>query len=162
MFRLVRRVALAASIPAAVFAATGSTPAAAEPQPTTERHLMEAVVDRINTERVQAGCPELEDDFDLTVAAVRQSHYMARTGNFTHRGWRGSTFESRSRAAGYDDVAAENIAYGYTNARQVVDAWMESPAHRRNILNCAARSAGVGAQRATDGTVYWTQVFGYR
>jgi uncharacterized protein YkwD len=39
-------------------------------------------------------------------------------------------------------------------------AWMNSPGHRANILNCSARSIGVGVVYAKNGTPYYTQVFG--
>jgi len=41
-----------------------------------------------------------------------------------------------------------------------MDAWMASPGHRANILNCAMRSVGAGVTYSSDGTPYYTQVFG--
>ena len=58
--------------------------------------------------------------------------------------------------------AGENIAWGYRSASEVVDAWMDSPGHRANILNCGAKSIGAGVAWAKDGTPYYTQVFGWR
>ena len=168
VFESVRRIALAAAAPAALLALT-AVPAHAETtrpavaaRPTTEQVLMDDVIARTNEERLQAGCEPLAVDDELMVASVRQSHYMAATGDFGHTGWRGSTFQSRSRAAGYDYVAGENIAWGFSGPAEVIEAWMESPAHRRNILNCDARAFGAGVQRAANGTLYWTQVFGWR
>ncbi|OJF09973.1 CAP domain-containing protein [Couchioplanes caeruleus] len=170
MFKAVRRIALAAAAPAALLACT-TTPAHAETGgpaavaaagPTTSEMLMDEVIVRTNEERMLAGCAPLTVDDELMVAAVRQSHYMATTGDFGHIGWRGSTFETRSRAAGYSDVAAENIAWGFSTAAEVMDAWMASPEHRVNILNCEARSFGAGVRNSQDGTFYWTQVFGWR
>ncbi|BCJ53787.1 hypothetical protein Asp14428_52620 [Actinoplanes sp. NBRC 14428] len=163
VFELVRRIALAAATPAALLALT-ATPASAATTagPTTASDLMVDVIDRTNAERARAGCAPLEVEQELMVASVRQSHYMAATGDFGHIGWRGSTFESRSRAVGYHEVAAENIAWGYSSAAEAVEAWMASPSHRENILNCEARSFGAGVQRAANGTLYWTQVFGWR
>ncbi|MFI7596920.1 CAP domain-containing protein [Actinoplanes sp. NPDC049681] len=165
----VRRIALAVAAPAALLALTtapahaGTTvPGASRLGPATIGFLMDDVVARTNEVRVDAGCDPLAVEDELVVASVRQSHYMAATGDFGHIGWRGSTFETRSRAAGYDDVAAENIAWGFSSADEVIDAWMASPAHRENILNCDARSFGAGVQRAANGTLYWTQVFGWR
>ena len=39
---------------------------------------------------------------------------------------------------------------------------MASPGHRENILNCDGKSFGAGVGAPTDGTYYWTQVFGWR
>ena len=167
VFDSVRRIAAAAA-PAALLAlmpapaqADATRPAVAA-GPTTVQVLMDDVIARTNAVRVRAGCGPLTVDQELMIVSVRQSHYMAATGDFGHTGWRGSTFRSRSRAVGYDHVAAENIAWGYSSSDEVVAAWMASPEHRRNILNCKARSFGAGVQRATNGTLYWTQVFGWR
>ena len=168
VFDSIRRIALAAAVPAALLAVTvapahaDTTRPAVTAGPTTVRVLMDGVIARTNAVRVLAGCAPLTVDDELMIVSVRQSHYMAATGDFGHIGWRGSTFQTRSRAVGYHHVAAENIAWGYSSAAEVVRAWMDSPEHRRNILNCGARSFGAGVQRATNGTLYWTQVFGWR
>ncbi|MEV4636004.1 CAP domain-containing protein [Actinoplanes sp. NPDC049548] len=169
MFDSARRIALAAAVPAALLALTAApaqagtaVPGPSRLGPTTIGVLMDEVIVRTNEVRADAGCAPLAVEEELVVASVRQSHYMAATGDFGHIGWRGSTFETRSRAAGYDAVAAENIAWGFAGADEVMDAWMASPSHRENILNCDARSFGAGVQRAANGTLYWTQVFGWR
>jgi uncharacterized protein YkwD len=42
----------------------------------------------------------------------------------------------------------------------VLTAWMGSPSHRSNILNCDFVALGVGAARGGSGQLYWTQDFG--
>jgi uncharacterized protein YkwD len=122
---------------------------------------MSEVVTRTNQQRGRHGCGQLAVDRELTVASVRQSIYMARTGRFSHV-WRdGTNFVKRSRAAGYRQPAGENIAWGYRTADEVVEAWMASPGHRANILNCAARSIGTGVVYGDNGVPYYTQVLGY-
>ena len=54
----------------------------------------------------------------------------------------------------------ENIAFGFRTGVDVVQAWMDSPLHRANLLNCQATAVGVGAVLAADGTPYITQDFG--
>jgi uncharacterized protein YkwD len=169
----VRRLALVAAAPVALLGLV-ATPAHAETAtaavatgpvrtaPTTSQVLGEEVVALTNEERVRAGCAALTVQEELAVAAVRQSHYMAATGDFSHFGWRRSTFQTRSRAAGYQAVAAENVAFGFASSAEVMAAWMASPPHRKNILNCEVRSFGAGVQQAVNGTYYWTQVFGWR
>ncbi|KQT93904.1 hypothetical protein ASG49_02840 [Marmoricola sp. Leaf446] len=59
--------------------------------------------------------------------------------------------------------AGENLAWrsGSLSATQVVDMWMKSPGHRRNILNGRFRYLGVDAWRSTDtNRIYAGQVFG--
>jgi uncharacterized protein YkwD len=126
------------------------------------RTMMVQVLRLTNTERRTAGCPALAVDGQLISASLRQSNYMARTRLFSHV-WRdGSTFVDRSEAAGYEQPAGENIAWGYRSAPEAVRAWMASPGHRKNILNCKARSMGAGVAYAADGTPYYTQVFGWQ
>ena len=127
-----------------------------------EAALMSLIVTQTNQRRQAAGCDRLDVDPDLVLASLRQSDYMADTGTFSHVGRNGSTFVARARAAGYATPAGENIGWGYGTATEVMDAWMASPAHRRNILNCDTRSIGTGVRYAPDGAPYYTQVFGWR
>ena len=55
----------------------------------------------------------------------------------------------------------ENLAKNYYNANSVVQAWMDSPTHRENIMNGKFVSVGVAAFQAPDGAWYWAQAFGY-
>ncbi|WP_433298552.1 CAP domain-containing protein [Actinoplanes sp. CA-030573] len=123
--------------------------------------LMSEVVTMTNQRRSANGCRPLAVDRELTIASIRQSLYMAHTGLFTHV-WRdGTTFVARSHAAGYAQPSGENIAWGYRTAAEVMSAWMASPSHRENILNCGARSIGTGVAYGMNGLPYYTQVFGW-
>ena len=148
---------LAAAVPLALV-----VPAPALAFDSPEAELMSLLVTKTNQQRNAAGCGQLDVDQELIVASEKQSNYMAATGNFSHIGRGGSTFAGRARAAGYTTPAGENIAWGYSSATEVMAAWMASPAHRRNILNCDAQSIGTGVSYADDGTPYFTQVFGWR
>jgi uncharacterized protein YkwD len=55
---------------------------------------------------------------------------------------------------------SENIAWGYRSGAAVVAAWMKSPGHRANIVNCRAKAQGVGVVFAANGNSYITQDFG--
>ncbi|WP_436525946.1 CAP domain-containing protein [Actinoplanes sp. HUAS TT8] len=133
-----------------------------DPEKARARKLMHQVVRLTNRERVAAGCPQLGVDHELIVASAAQSYYMARTRLFSHV-WRdGSTFAMRAERAGYQAPAGENIAWGYPTAAEVMKAWMASPGHRANILNCGARKMGAAIVYAADGTPYYTQTFGWR
>jgi len=151
---------LALCAPAPAHAADTAVSAVA--RPVRDATLMSQVVTMTNRQRNANGCGQLAVDADLVVASERQSWYMAATHNFGHLGWGGSTFEARARVAGYPEPAGENIAWGYSTARDVVAAWMASPAHRANILDCTTRSIGTGVTYSADGTPYYTEVFGRR
>ena len=57
-------------------------------------------------------------------------------------------------------MVGENVAYGYSNGKAAVTAWMNSPGHRANILNRKYRLIAVGAVQDKDGRWYVAQVFG--
>ncbi len=162
MRSLLRRFALAALIaPAAVGASMFASPAQAAPAPVQEQTLQADIVRLTNIQRTAHGCPAAAVNAQLTAAAVGHSAWMAQTGTFSHTGRAGSTFVVRARTAGLARPSGENIAWGYRSATEVVNAWMKSPGHRANILNCKSRTVGVGAARNTAGTPYYTQVFGF-
>jgi uncharacterized protein YkwD len=115
------------------------------------------VVALTNRARASAGCAPLRIDPRITRAAQSHSDDMARRGYFEHDGVDGRSFADRMRAAGYPSPGAENIALGQTSAAEVMTAWLRSPGHRRNILDCDLRTIGVGY--TADGS-YWTQDFG--
>ena len=111
-----------------------------------------------NQERAAAGCAQaLVVDERLAEAAQAHSTDMSDRNYFSHTSPEGETFVDRATAAGYPSPAAENIARGQRTPEQVMNDWMNSDGHRRNILNCTYRAIGVGLD--TDGW-YWTQVFG--
>jgi len=159
-FSFLRRFAFLALVPAALFGIiVVATPA--EAAATSWQTLQADVVKWTNHQRTRNGCRALVVDTNLTRAGRDHSAWMARTGTFSHIGDGGSTFDARIRAAGYSKPAAENIAWGYRSGADVVNAWMKSPGHRANILNCKLVKVGVGAVYASNGNPYYTQDFGY-
>jgi uncharacterized protein YkwD len=122
--------------------------------------LMSQIVTQTNQQRVKAHCGQLKVNQNLITASVRHSSYMASTGTFSHTGSGGSTFVTRTRAAGYTSAMGENIGWGYRTSTDMMKAWMASPGHRANILNCSAKSIGVGVVYSRNGTPYYTQEFG--
>jgi uncharacterized protein YkwD len=153
---------LLAAAPAQAKVPAPPLPANAPDTAVAPAELMSEVVTMTNQRRAAKGCGLLAVDRELTVASIRQSLYMARTGQFSHV-WRdGTTFVARSHAAGYAQPSGENIAWGYQTAIEVMNAWMASPDHRENILNCHAHSIGTGVAYGVNGLPYYTQVFGYQ
>lgn len=115
------------------------------------------VISLTNVERARAGCGPLRRDDRLDTAALGHSLDMATKVYFAHDSTDGRTFADRIREAGYLSPGGENIARGQTTAAEVVRAWMDSPGHKRNILDCTFTTIGVGYAQHGD---YWTQDFG--
>ncbi|WP_435260642.1 CAP domain-containing protein [Streptomyces sp. 1222.5] len=125
-----------------------------------EQTQSDQVIALVNAERAEAGCGPVKANAQLTKAAQAYTDTMAASGHFSHVGADGSTLSSRVAAAGYHmKTVGENIAYGQPNAAAVMDAWMNSPGHRGNILNCDFQDIGVGIGFGT-GTIWWTEDFG--
>ncbi|WP_432496849.1 CAP domain-containing protein [Kineococcus gypseus] len=116
------------------------------------------VLERTNAARADAGCAPLTESAAVTATAAAHSAEMAATGVLTHVGLDGSSHRVRLAAGGVQAPrTAENVAQGY-DAASVVDAWLASPGHRANILDCTLTLVGIAEAAGTDGP-YWTQVF---
>ncbi|MFE2283636.1 sigma-70 family RNA polymerase sigma factor [Streptomyces sp. NPDC059443] len=120
------------------------------------------VIALVNSERAAAGCGPLKDDAQLRTAAQGHSDDMAQRDYFSHTDPDGGDPGQRTTAAGYRwSTYGENIAMGQQTPAQVMDAWMKSPGHRANILNCSFKDIGVGVHQGAGGP-WWTQNFGAR
>jgi uncharacterized protein YkwD len=110
--------------------------------------------------RSRNGLPAMSADSKLERAAVEQARYMAAGGRMQHTALRGRDFETRMRANGVAAPAAENLAHGRFDIAGVVDIWMNSPPHRRNMLDPRFASFGLGHAPGADGRRYWAMVLG--
>lgn len=123
--------------------------------------IEDSVLSLINGERALEGLAPVLLDLSLDAAAEAHSLDMASTPCFQHASCDGTSWSDRIKTY-YTPVTAigEIIAAGYTTPESVVDAWMNSPGHRANILNGSFVVAGVAlANGGTFGT-YWTVDFG--
>jgi uncharacterized protein YkwD len=117
----------------------------------------------VNQHRAEAGCRPVRNDARLADAAGAHSAEMAGLRTLDHESRDGSGPGERIAAAGYPwAVYGENVAVGQPTAPAVVAAWMNSPGHRANILNCAFEDMGLGVVYSSKGTAYWTQDFATR
>jgi len=131
-----------------------TAPAPAQDTPDQNRvsaaALEKAVIKAMNAERVQRKRPVLRGAAVLTRAARRHSAYMARTGAFQHESGNGAPFWTRLVGEGFpkNKRMAENIAMvpgcDAGTAAWVVELWMDSPGHRKNLLDPQLRVTGVG------------------
>ncbi|MEU2611763.1 CAP domain-containing protein [Micromonospora sp. NPDC007271] len=120
---------------------------------------LQQVVDLVNERRAKAGCKALTVDDKLMLAAQRHSQDQADHKTMTHDGSDGSDVGDRLDRVGYAWRAyGENVAWNQQSPAAVMDAWMNSPGHRANILNCSFTEIGVGVARSNG--PYWTQDFG--
>jgi uncharacterized protein YkwD len=120
----------------------------------------------VNERRRRAGVPPVKANADLDEAAQRHARDMLARNYFAHESPSGTTVRERAKTAGYQwRTIGENIAEGQLSVAEVMDTWMNSPGHRRNILDKDFKELGVGlAMGPSGGThrVLWAQNFGAR
>lgn len=107
--------------------------------------------------------PPLEMDALIREAARGHSLDMGQQAYFEHDSLDGRTFADRMSATGFMGASpwGENIAAGQSSPEEVVQGWMESPGHCRNIMNPAYRTIGIGYAVVPGSPYgqYWTQDF---
>ncbi|WP_205093361.1 CAP domain-containing protein [Thalassobacillus pellis] len=119
------------------------------------------VVQLTNERRKNNGLKPLKIDNQVMKVAQKKSEDMAQNGYFSHTSpTYGSPFEMMKQFGVDYRTAAENIAAGQDTPEQVVEGWMNSPGHRKNILNGELTHIGVGyAEEGGARGTYWTQMF---
>jgi uncharacterized protein YkwD len=121
----------------------------------------------VNQERTARALKPLDPNRRLATAAARHARDMVVNGYFSHDSADGRTFVDRIRRAGYIVPRTfawlgEDLAWGsgtFGTPQEIVQAWMESPDHRRNILDPTFRQAGMAVAlgdpgAGEDGVVY--------
>lgn len=104
----------------------------------------ENVLFLLNHERIYYGLSPLKDDTELDSAATMKSKDMSNRNYFEHYAY-GLTPWDFIHNAGYNYLyAGENLAMNFDTAEGMVNAWMDSPAHRANILNPDYTDTGLG------------------
>ena len=125
-----------------------------------------ALFDSINKERVVQGLGRLKNDFQLDGAAYAKAQNMLEEDYFAHTSPEGTNPWHWFRGQGYRyQYAGENLAIGFLNSREVTKAWMDSGAHRQNILNPNYEDMGLAVVQGEfqgQETTLVVQLFGTR
>jgi uncharacterized protein YkwD len=98
----------------------------------------------VNARRAAAGLGPVSPEPRLTLAAADYAKLLSDTDTFSHTGPDGSTLVSRIEAAGFpfDVQVGEVLALGTGgwSPDGVVQAWMDSPSHREQVLGPYTRA----------------------
>ena len=130
------------------------------PNVTGDKQLEKEVVTLVNQERAKQGLAPLKENWELSRVARYKSGDMADNNYFSHTSpTYGSPFNMMKNFGIKYMAAGENIAMGQPTAASVMNAWMNSPGHKANILGKNFTEIGVGVARNNNGTIYWTQQF---
>lgn len=128
---------------------------AQQPQDIT---IEKAILEQINHYRQSHHLPALKMNLTMVKEARQHSKDMATHKNsFGHQGFmeRVKRIKSQIKASG---GAAENVAFNYRTAQSVVNGWLHSSGHKRNI-DGHYRLTGIGVARDSNGRLYFTQLF---
>jgi uncharacterized protein YkwD len=104
----------------------------------------ENVIRLMNDYRAQQGLPPLASEKRLAMAAEDRMRHMEEEGYWAHTAPDGLTpfFWVKHRDYEFRAVG-ENLATGFETARVLVEAWMESPGHRANIMSSLYEDCGI-------------------
>jgi len=110
----------------------------------------------VNDERIRNGCPALTVDERLGAAAQSHTLDMQTNSFLDHQGSDGLWPHERILRAGYTfSYVGETCAMSTVDsAEYVFNLWMNSPGHRKILLNCTSRDIGIGYALP-----YWTLDF---
>lgn len=130
-----------------------------EPQttPASVSSYVDEVIRLVNIERNKEGLSSLSKNVTLCEAAQTRASEIIMVFDHTRP-------DGTSCFTVADDynikwtAIGENIAMGQRNPQEVVEAWMNSPGHRANILSSNFNQIGVGVVKS-GGNYYWTQLF---
>ncbi|MDB8791140.1 CAP domain-containing protein [Romboutsia sp. 1001216sp1] len=118
------------------------------------------IVNIVNAERSKRGLAPLTLDSSLSNVATKKSQDMINRGYFDHNSpTYGSPFDMMKQFGINYKAAGENIAMGQKDPQDVMNSWMNSDGHRKNILGPNFTHIGVGIAKASNGQLYWTQMF---
>jgi len=104
-----------------------------------------AVVARTNAIRAEIGLPALATDSRLMRSATAKATDMATNGYFDHANPDGARMGYWINGQGYTfALAGENLAKGFTSIDRLMNAWVTSPTHYRNLVESTFTDIGIG------------------
>lgn len=118
--------------------------------------IRQNILNLVNQERQKIWLWVLKINENLNKSAQWHAKYMSETKDFNHTTKAWLKFYERIKNAWYSwKTMWENIAYNQRSEQQVMDAWMNSPWHKANILDPDFTEIGIGFE-----DYYWVQNFG--
>ncbi|WP_158582908.1 S-layer homology domain-containing protein [Lysinibacillus yapensis] len=117
-------------------------------------------IELVNAERKKQGLSALKTDQQLTQLAVVKASDMIEHHYFEHYS---PNYGNAWDLAGVFDYSfttiGENIARNYKSPETVVEAWLKSPSHKKNIMNQNYTNIGIACMKSDNGEYYWVQLF---
>lgn len=124
----------------------------------TDEAIQNEILIHINQYRQKHGLAPLTMNNKMVTEAKKHSLDMATHRipfGHSHFKNRIDRLHSQIKNSG---AGAENVAFNYKNAQHVVQNWLLSPGHKRNI-DGNYNLTGIGIARDKQGKLYFTQIF---
>lgn len=116
------------------------------------------ILDVINAERKKQGLAALQFDDVVMKAAQARSEELATS--YSHTRPNGKAWSTALDELGLTTKPrAENIAYGSAPPQYVANVWLESPGHRKNIMDARYSLTGIAVYQTPDDELAWEQLF---
>jgi len=162
LFRLVKKylfaLLLISSLSACAQKATHSTISYSNSRDIDTKGMEKDILYYINQYRASIGLPALQMISAAAEQATKHSIDMAnRTTPFGHEGF-DERMDNIAKKIGFIHATAENVAYGKLTAKEIVDLWLNSPGHKKNIEGNYTLT-GIGLAKDAGGLVFYTEIF---
>ncbi|RNC87160.1 MAG: CAP domain-containing protein [Winogradskyella sp.] len=114
------------------------------------------ILELINAYRISKDLNPLTNNTTVKAVAYTHTDYMREVNNVSH-----DNFYARKQSLQENQNAqtvSENVAFGYTSAESLVNAWINSPSHRNNIEGNYT-DFDISAEQDEEGDWYYTNIF---
>ncbi len=114
------------------------------------------IMELINAYRINEGLNPLNEHNTVKAVAYTHTDYMVEVENVSH-----DNFFQRKQSLQVNadaNIVSENVAYGFSSAESVVNAWLNSPSHKENIEGDYT-DFDVSAEQNNEGKWYFTNIF---
>ncbi|WP_299520812.1 CAP domain-containing protein [Winogradskyella sp.] len=114
------------------------------------------IMELINAHRISKGLSVLNDHNTVKAVAFTHTDYMIEVDNVSHDNFfqRKESLQINANA----NVVSENVAYGFSSAESVVNAWLNSPSHKDNIEGDFT-DFDISAEKNSEGRWFFTNIF---
>ncbi|WP_029038664.1 CAP domain-containing protein [Salinimicrobium xinjiangense] len=114
------------------------------------------VLDLVNAYRDQKGLSQLLSLDEGSVQAASHNKHMIEGNEVCHH-YFGNRYQALVNSVDAKAVS-ENVGFGYRTADAVVNAWIESDGHRKNMEG-EHTHFGISVKEGKDGKLYFTNIF---
>lgn len=114
------------------------------------------ILELLNNHRLSLGLNALSDMTVVKSVAFSHTDYMVDNNEVSHANFYKRSEYLKTKAGAIK--VSENVAYGYSSAATVVNAWLKSEGHRANIEGDFT-NFDLAAEKNSEGKWYYTNIF---